>query len=38
MIVNLMREDKCLNAKTMARYKYNLDWICKNQLMPLIEY
>lgn len=38
IIVNLMREDKCLNAKTMARYKYNLDWICKNQLMPLIEY
>lgn len=38
IIVNLMREDKCLHAKTMARYKYNLEWICKNQLMTLIEY
>lgn len=37
-IVNLMREDRSLNAKTIIRTKYNLEWICKNQLMPLLEY
>lgn len=38
LIVNLMREDRSLNAKTIIRNKYNLDWISKNQLMPLLEY
>lgn len=37
-IVNLMREDRSLNAKTIIRTKYNLEWICKNQLIPLLEY
>lgn len=37
-IVNLMREDRSLHAKTLVRTKYNLEWICKNQLMPLLEY
>lgn len=37
ILVNLMREDKSLNAKTLIRNKYNLQWICKNQLMPLLE-
>lgn len=37
MIVNLMREDRALKAKTMIRNKYNHDWICKNQLLPLLE-
>ena len=35
-IVNLMREDRSLNAKTKIRSMYNSNWICKNQLMPLI--
>lgn len=38
LIVNLMREDRSSNAKTIIRNKYNLDWISKNQLMPLLEY
>ena len=33
-----MREDRSLHAKTLVRTKYNLEWICKNQLMPLLEY
>lgn len=37
-IVNLMRENRSLHAKTLVRTKYNLEWICKNQLMPLLEY
>lgn len=37
IIVNLMREDRCLNAKTTLRNKYNLGWIAKNQLIPLLE-
>lgn len=36
VIVNLMRENRSLRAKTMIRNKYNLQWICKNQLMPLL--
>lgn len=36
-IVNLMREDHALNAKTIIRNRYNSEWICKNQLMPLLE-
>lgn len=35
-IVNLMREDHSLNAKTLVRSQYNGDWICRNQLMPLL--
>jgi hypothetical protein len=36
-IVNLMREDRSINSKTIIRNKYNIEWISKNQLMPLIE-
>lgn len=36
-IVNLMREDRSLNAKTIIRNRYNSEWICENQLMPLLE-
>lgn len=36
-IVNLMREDRSLSSKTLIRTKYNPDWICQNQLMPLLE-
>lgn len=36
IIVNLMREDHSLRAKTMARTKYHGAWICRNQLMPLL--
>lgn len=36
-IVDLMREDRSLNAKTKIRSKYHAGWICKNQLMPLLE-
>ena len=36
MIVNLMREDRALNAKTLIRTNYSNEWIAKNQLMPLI--
>lgn len=37
IITNLMREDRCLNCKTIVRNRYNLQWICKNQLLPLLE-
>lgn len=36
IIVNLMREDRSLRAKTKARTKYHGAWICRNQLMPLL--
>lgn len=36
-IVNLMREDRSLNAKTIVRRRYNDQWICRNQLLPLLE-
>ncbi|MGI6255571.1 MAG: glycosyltransferase [Acutalibacter sp.] len=35
-IVNLMREDRSLRAKTKVRTQYNGSWICRNQLMPLL--
>ncbi len=38
IIVDLMREDRSLNAKTVARNKYNYRWIYRNQLTPLLEY
>lgn len=37
IIVNLMREDRSLNAKTKIRNRYSLEWIGRNQLMPLLE-
>lgn len=37
-IVNAMREDQCLHAKTIVRKQYHIAWICKNQLMPLLEH
>ena len=36
-IVNYMREDRSLQAKTLVRTQYNLKWICRNQLLPLLE-
>ncbi len=36
-IVNLMREDRSINAKTMIRRKYQPQWIFRNQLLPLLE-
>ena len=33
IIVNLMREDRSLNSKSIIRNKYNIEWICKNQLL-----
>lgn len=36
-IVNLMREDRSLNAKTIVRRRYNDQWICRNQLLPLLD-
>lgn len=35
-IVNLMREDRALNAKTLIRTNYSHEWIARNQLMPLV--
>lgn len=37
IIVNLMREDLSLNAKTTIRNRYSYEWIRKNQLIPLLE-
>lgn len=37
IISNLMREDHSLRAKTRTRTRYNGDWICRNQLMPLLK-
>lgn len=37
IIVNLMREDRSLNTKTIIRNQYSHEWICKNQLMPLLD-
>ena len=36
-IVDLMREDRSLHAKTIVRNQYNDAWICRNQLLPLLE-
>ena len=36
-IVNLIREDRSLRAKTMVRRQYSDAWICRNQLLPLLE-
>lgn len=36
-IVNLMREDRSLHAKTIIRSRYHPDWICQNQLLPLLD-
>lgn len=36
-IVNLMREDRVLYAKTAVRQNYNLQWIWENQLAPLLD-
>lgn len=35
-IVNFMREDRSLWAKTRVRTQYHGAWICRNQLMPLL--
>lgn len=37
IITNLMREDRALSCKTTIRTRYNYEWICKNQLLPLLE-
>lgn len=38
IIINLMREDRVLNTKNLVKNRYSLDWISKNQLMPLIDF
>lgn len=35
-IVTLMREDRSLHAKTAIRNRYHPEWICQNQLLPLL--
>lgn len=37
IIVNRMREDPSLHAKTLARTRYDPHWIFENQLLPLLE-
>lgn len=37
IIFNLIREDRVLNSKTQIRQKYNLNWVWKEQLQPLIQ-
>ena len=37
IIVKLMDQDRSLRAGTLARTRYNGDWIFKNQLMPLLK-
>ena len=37
IIVDAMREDRSLRAKTVIRNRYSQDWICRNQLLPLLE-
>lgn len=37
IIVNFMREDRSLRAKTNVRTKYHGAWICRNQLIPLLQ-
>lgn len=37
IIVNRMREDRSLRAKTRVRTRYHGAWICRNQLMPLLK-
>lgn len=36
-IVNLMREDHALYAKTMVRQNYSPKWVWENQLAPLLD-
>jgi len=36
-IVNLMRDNSILNAKTFSRQKLSPEWVWYNQLLPLIE-
>ena len=36
ILVNRMRQDPSLRAKTRVRTQYNGAWICRNQLMPLL--
>lgn len=37
IIVNLMRENQMIHAKTMARQRYSPRWIWFNQLKPLLQ-
>lgn len=36
-IVNLMRDNSVIAAKTVARQKFNPEWVWYNQLQPLLE-
>ena len=36
-IAERMREDRSLRAKTVIRNRYHPQWICENQLIPLLE-
>ncbi|TDX52350.1 glycosyltransferase [Orenia marismortui] len=37
IIVNMIRQNNVLHAKTMVRKRYSPEWIWKNQLEPLLE-
>ena len=37
IIVNLMRDNPVISAKTLARQKYSPDWVWYNQLEPLLQ-
>lgn len=36
-IINLLRDNPVIHAKTLARTRYSPDWIWYNQLLPLLE-
>ncbi len=38
VIINMMRENPVIKAKTLARQRYNPKWVWDNQLEPLISY
>ncbi len=37
MVVNMMRENQVILSKTLVRQRYSPQWICENQLLPLLE-
>jgi hypothetical protein len=36
-VINLMRENVVISAKTLVRQRYSPKWIWENQLQPLLE-
>ncbi|MBL4934672.1 glycosyltransferase [Clostridium sp. YIM B02515] len=37
MVVNMMRENQVILSKTLVRQRYSPQWICENQLLPLLD-